>query len=138
MKIAMSFYGTVHSDSHVFNDVGEHWAAAFINGAADLGFVNGYGDETFQPDRYVSRAEAIKIINRTLNRAPDKDHLLPDMITWVDNADTAAWYYAEIQEATNSHMYYRDNTHEVWEKIRPIRDWAELEREWSNAYSGNQ
>ena len=82
--------------------------------------------------------EAIKIINRTLNRAPHKDHLLADMITWVDNAETDAWYYAEIQEATNSHMYYRDNTHEVWEKIRPIRDWAELEKQWSNAHSGKQ
>ena len=136
VKIAMSFYGTVHSDSHVFNDVGEHWAAAFINGAADLGFVDGYGDETFQPDRYVTRAEAIKIINRTLNRAPDKDHLLPDMITWVDNADTEAWYYAEIQEATNSHTYTWDKTSEIWEQIRPVRDWAALEKRWSEANDG--
>ena len=136
VKIAMSFYGTVHSDSHVFNDVGEHWAAAFINGAADLGFVDGYGDETFQPDRYVTRAEAIKIINRTLNRAPDKDHLLPDMITWVDNADTEAWYYAEIQEATNSHTYTWDKTSEIWEQIRPVRDWSALEKRWSDVNDG--
>ena len=136
VKIAMSFYGTVHSDSDMFNDVGEHWAAAFINGAADLGFVNGYGDETFQPDRYVTRAEAIKIINRTLNRAPDKDHLLPDMITWMDNMDTDAWYYAEIQEATNSHTYTWDKTSEIWEKIRPVRDWSKLEKAWSEANDG--
>ena len=136
VKIAMSFYGTVHSDSDVFNDVGEHWAAAFINGAADLGFVNGYGDETFQPDRYVTRAEAIKIINRTLNRAPDKDHLLSDMITWVDNMNVDAWYYAEIQEATNSHTYTWDKTSEIWEKIRPVRNWSELEKSWSEANDG--
>lgn len=138
VKIAMSFYGSLGDSADAFNDVGEHWAAAFINAAAEMGFVDGYGDNTFQPDRYVTRAEAMKIINRTLNRAPHKDHLLSDMITWLDNADTSAWYYAEVQEATNSHMYYRDNTHEVWEKIRPIRDWAELEKQWSNAYSGKQ
>ena len=138
VKIAMSFYGSLGDSADAFNDVGEHWAAAFINAAAEMGFVDGYGDNTFQPDRYVTRAEAMKIINRTLNRAPHKDHLLPDMITWADNADTSAWYYAEVQEATNSHMYYRDNTHEVWEKIRPIRDWAELEKQWSNAHSGKQ
>ena len=138
VKIAMSFYGSLGDSADAFNDVGEHWAAAFINAAAEMGFVDGYGDNTFQPDRYVTRAEAMKIINRTLNRAPHKDHLLPDMITWLDNADTNAWYYAEVQEATNSHMYYRDNTHEVWEKIRPIRDWAELEKQWSNAHSGKQ
>ena len=136
VKIAMSFYGTVHSDSDVFNDVGEHWAAAFINGAADLGFVNGYSDETFQPDRYVTRAEAIKIINRTLNRAPDKDHLLSDMITWVDNMNVDAWYYAEIQEAANSHTYTWDKTGEIWEKIRPVRNWSELEKSWSEANDG--
>ena len=136
VKIAMSFYGTVQSEGNAFNDIGEHWAAAFINGAAEMGFVNGYGDETFQPDRYVTRAEAIKIINRTLNRAPDKDHLLEDMITWVDNADTAAWYYAEIQEATNSHTYTWDKTSEIWEKIRPVRDWAALEKSWSEADGG--
>lgn len=136
VKIAMSFYGTLNSSSDAFNDIGEHWAAAFINGAADLGFVNGYGDETFQPDRYVTRAEAIKIINRTLNRAPDKDHLLSDMITWIDNMDTDAWYYAEIQEATNSHTYTWDKTSEIWEKIRPVRDWSKLEKAWSEANDG--
>ena len=58
------------------------------------------------------------------------------MITWVDNADTAAWYYAEIQEATNSHTYTWDKTSEIWEKIRPVRDWAALEKSWAEADGG--
>ena len=27
------------------------------------------------------------------------------MKTWKDNADTARWYYLDVQEATNSHTY---------------------------------
>ena len=138
VKIAMAFYGTTSSGgSGVFSDTDEHWASAFINAAAELGFISGYGDGTFQPDRLITRAEAMKIINRTLGRTPEKDHLLPDMITWSDNANPDVWYYAEVQEATNSHTYTDGDLHEVWERILPVRDWAALEKEWSTAYGGN-
>ena len=75
-----------------------------------------------------------------LGRAPDKDHLLDDMITWPDNMDTNAWYYANMQEATNSHDYDRvkaaDGTeYEVWTKLLPVRDWAAFETEWATAGS---
>lgn len=76
-----------------------------------------------------------------LQRQPDKDHLLPDMITWPDNMDTNAWYYADIQEATNSHDYEMknagtDDAYEVWTKMQPVRDWAAFETEWATANSG--
>ena len=119
-----------------YTDTDGHWASAFINAAAELGFINGYGDGTFQPNRPVTRAEAMKIINRTLDRKPDKDHLLPDMIIWVDNANPEVWYYAEVQEATNSHTYTDGGLHEIWETILPIRNWAELEQAWSAAHNG--
>jgi len=138
VKIAMSFYGTFDGIADAFTDVGSHWASAFINAAAELGFVNGYGDGTFQPDRQVSRAEAMKIINRTLGRSPEKNHLHQSMIRWEDNADTTAWYYAEVQEATNSHTYISGVSHEIWQAILPIRDWEELEKTWSNANSGKK
>ena len=80
------------------------------------------------------------IINRVLQRSPDKDHLLDDMITWPDNMDTDLWCYADIQEATNSHDYeLKTNsdgeTYEVWTKLQPVRDWAAFETEWANANS---
>ncbi len=137
VKIAMSFYGTpVTSNEALFDDIGTHWALSFINAAAEIGFVNGDGDGTFDPDRYVTRAEAMKIINRTLVRQPHKDYLLSGMIYWSDNMDTSAWYYAEVQEATNSHTYMYTSAHEIWEAILPVRDWELLERTWSDANSG--
>ena len=80
------------------------------------------------------------IVNRVLERHPDKDHLLDTMIQWPDNMDTAKWYYADVQEATNSHDYdVKTNTdgekYEVWTKLLPVRDWAALEKEWSDANS---
>ncbi len=137
VKIAMCFYGTPTASNDVlFEDTGKHWAFSFINAAAEIGFVDGNGDGTFEPDRNVTRAEAMKIVNRTLVRHPHKDHLLSNMITWPDNMDKSAWYYADVQEATNSHTYRYVSAHEIWKAILPVRDWAALEKTWSNAYDG--
>ena len=80
------------------------------------------------------------LVNRTLDRHPDPDHFLEDMLVWPDNLDTEQWYYADMQEATNSHEYQvkkdaQGNEYEVWTKILPIRDWEALEKEWSDANS---
>ena len=80
------------------------------------------------------------MVNRTIERHPDADHLLDDMITWPDNPETA-WYYEQIQEATNSHEYTMNtddeqNPYEIWTKLLPNRDWSELEKEWSDANDG--
>ena len=66
-------------------------------------------DGSFQPLNQITRAEAAAIVNRTTKRVPDKDHLLPEdeMRVWPDNANPDAWYYADIQEATNSHEFHR-------------------------------
>ena len=70
----------------------------------------------------------MKIVNRTLERYPDKDRLLDDMIKWPDNADTDVWYYADVQEATNSHDYTKTQNSEEWTKILPVRDWEAFEK----------
>ena len=118
-------------------DVKGHWAEANINLAYALGLINGYPDGTFRPNQLITRAEAMTIVNRVLERAPHKDHLLDDMIEWPDNRNEDVWYYADVQEATNSHQFYRDSKdeHEVWTELLPVRDWAALEREWSQANS---
>lgn len=134
VKIAMTFYGTPAGMQTHFSDTSAHWANDFIEAARELGIVDGYTDGTFRPDRYVTRAEAMKIINRTLDRIPHKDHLLPDMITWVDNSNKNKWYYADVQEATNSHVYIWDTAYEKWVRILPVRDWAALELGWSREH----
>ena len=52
---------------------------------AGAGIINGFEDGTFRPEKFVTRAEAMKVINRTLGRNPHKEQLLPGMITWADN-----------------------------------------------------
>jgi len=122
-------------------DIKGHWAEANINLAYALNLINGYPDNTFRPDQKITRAEAMTIVNRVLERHPHEDHLLEDMIEWPDNMDTDAWYYADVQEATNSHEFYKteikgeDEEYEVWTELLPVRDWAALEREWSQANS---
>lgn len=137
-KIAVSFFKHVGgASSNPFNDVPDSaWYAEFIKAAAELGLIDGYEDGTFRPNAPITRAEACTIVNRTLGRAPDKDNLLPEheMLTWPDNSRDA-WYYAQIQEATNSHDYQWLGAIELWTAKLAERDWDALEKEWSNAYS---
>ena len=137
-KIAVSFFKHVGgASSNPFNDVPDSaWYAEFVKAAAELGLIDGYEDGTFRPNAPITRAEACAIVNRTLGRAPDKDNLLPEheMLTWPDNSRDA-WYYAQIQEATNSHDYQWLGAIELWTAKLAERDWDALEKEWSNAYS---
>lgn len=137
-KIAVSFFKHAGGASaNPFNDVPESaWYAEFVKAAAELGLIDGYEDGTFRPNAPITRAEACTIVNRTLGRAPDKDNLLPEheMLTWPDNSRDA-WYYAQIQEATNSHDYQWLGAIELWTAKLAERDWDALEKEWSNAYS---
>ena len=138
VTIAMSFFDFVEENSEeLFTDVAGHWADASINFAAQLGIVTGYGDGTFAPDKTITRAETITIINRVLYRAPHDNHLLPQMTTWSDNKP-GTWYYAQVQEATNSHTYswtiVNGARYEDWEGLLPVRDWAAIERAWTQAY----
>ena len=134
VKVAAAFYGTAAGMQTHFSDTSSHWANDFIEAARQLGIVDGYTDGSFRPNQYVTRAEAMKIINRTLDRVPHKDHLLPNMIKWADNSDKSKWYYADVQEATNSHIYVRDEEFERWIRILPVRDWAALELGWSKEH----
>lgn len=112
-----------------FNDIIGHWAEDEITVAANHGWVSGYGDGTFRPESRITRAETMSLVNRVLKRLPETPaDLLPDMITWTDNADTSSWYYLPVQEATNSHYYeFKENSkYEKWTELRETRDWSKL------------
>ena len=138
--IAARFFDAAYSGEDLFPDISGHWAKDYINQAANKGFVNGYEDGTFKPNQNITRAEAVTLVNRTLDRHPDKSHFTKDMLTWPDNQDETKWYYADMQEATNSHTYEsKENSdkskYENWTKTLSIRNWEALEKEWSNANS---
>ena len=123
--IAAMFADSLYLDKDMFSDIAGHWASEYINTAAFLGWIHGYEDGTFRPDKLITRAEAMTLINNVLDRHGDE--MLDDMITWTDNTDTDAWYYNAVQEATNSHYFEKRDKTEKWTAIRTPRDWSALE-----------
>ena len=130
--IAARFDDKNTDTSSKFTDIASHWAKNEIGIAANKGWINGYPDGTFRPNQYITRAEAMTLVNRVLNRLPENSSdLLDSMIKWPDNSDASAWYYLAVQEATNSHAYSdksKDDKYEKWTTIRETRDWTELEK----------
>lgn len=110
--------------ANYFNDVSaKYWAANAIAICAKLGWINGYPDGTFRPDKNVTRAELMAMINRATGRAPKSaDAFLPGMKTWSDNT-ADKWYYLDVQEATNSHSYTVKGS-ETWTALTSDPNWS--------------
>ena len=114
-----------------FSDIATHWAKDEISIAYNNGWITGYPNGTFGPQRDITRAETMTLVNRVLNRQPEtEDDLLPNMTVWTDNANPKAWYYLAVQEATNSHYYkFKTNSkYEKWTELRETCDWTQLEK----------
>ena len=110
--------------ANYFNDVSvKYWAANAIAICAKLGWITGYPDGTFRPDKNVTRAELMAMINRATGRAPKSaDAFLPGMKTWIDNTSDK-WYYLDVQEATNSHSYTVKGS-ETWTALNADPNWS--------------
>ena len=110
--------------ANYFNDVSaRYWAANAIAICAKLGWITGYPDGSFRPDRNVTRAELMAMINRATSRAPKSaDAFLPGMKTWSDNT-ADKWYYLDVQEATNSHSYTVKDS-EKWTALNADPNWS--------------
>ena len=128
--IAARFDETQSGKSATFSDVIGHWAAKEIGIAYANEWIKGYPDGTFKPDQNITRAEAMTLINRVLERKPESPaDLLTNMNKWTDNMDTSKWYYLDVQEATNSHGYTRKTfNYELWRQMLPDPDWSRYER----------
>ena len=123
--ICARFDKTQISTSSNFTDISGHWAEKYIERAATLGWIAGYSDGTFRPSNYITRAEAMTMINRVLCRMPQSaDDLLNNMTVWPDNHPTD-WHYLAVQEATNSHDFDRKGeVNETWTKLTSAPDWT--------------
>lgn len=128
--IAARFDETQSGKSATFSDVIGHWAAKEIGIAYYNDWIKGYPDGTFKPDQNITRAEAMTMINRVLERKPESPaDLLTNMNKWTDNLDTSKWYYLDVQEATNSHGYTRKTfNYELWRQMLNDPDWSRYER----------
>lgn len=116
-------------NTKTFSDITGHWAQKSIELAAGNGWINGYEDGTFRPNNNITRAETFAMINRVLDRQTESvSDLLPtsEMNMWSDNMNENAWYYKDVQEATNYHKCDRvgDSVYEKWTEKVPDIDWA--------------
>lgn len=112
-----------------FTDVDTHWAKDDIYIVAAKGWFLGDAEGgTFRPDDKITRAEAITVINRILDR--DKVTAASfgeNKVTEFTDLAADAWYYAQVIEATNAHTYTKDETtgDETWNASEDATDWAE-------------
>lgn len=123
--ICARFDTSVDHGNSSFTDIAGHWAEADIERAATLGWIRGYSDGTFRPQQYITRAEAMSIINRVLCRMPEtSDDLLDTMIVWPD-CHESDWYYLAVQEASNGHTYEQTGkVYERWTGLTESPDWS--------------
>ena len=126
--ICARFDSGTSSGTQTFSDISGHWAEKYIQQAAELGWIKGFEDGTFRPDTYITRAQAMTMINRVLNRIPeDASDLLPDMNVWPD-CNPGDWFYLAVQEATNSHNYkHKAGNYETWISMKQDPDWTRYE-----------
>ena len=134
MAKIISLFAKLDKSESRFSDIAGHWAEAYIRLAAGNGWIAGYPDGTFGPQRNITRAEIATMINRVLDRVPSEEsHLLSRgvMQIWPD-ANPGDWFYLAMQEATNSHDYERNAkwaaADEQWTALRETRDWKALEQ----------
>ena len=128
----ISRFANLDVNTQTFSDISGHWAQKYIELAAGNGWIKGYEDGTFRPDEKITRAETFAMINRVLNRQTENvTDLLPqsEMNMWSDNMDEDAWYYKDVQEATNYHKCERigDSIYEKWTEKVPDIDWAKVQ-----------
>ncbi len=99
--IVSRFTSLVYEGDNKFNDTDSHWAKDSINNVAMTGWINGYEDGSFGPEKNITRAEAVTIINRLLYRtiAPAEN-----TSKWNDNTNSM-WYYNDMEAASGTDNY---------------------------------
>lgn len=88
----------------------KHWAMKAITFMKSTNFMVGYGDDTFKPNKKLTRAEAVKVLNRLFKRGP----LTGVKNTTFNDVPTSFWAFNDIEEAARDHQYIaNDNEEEI-------------------------
>lgn len=81
--------------------------------AGNYGWIGGYSDGTFRPNKAITRAEVVTIVNRMLNRSFDAA-VAASRVTRFADVPTSHWAYQNISEATTAHYHTERNGLEHW------------------------
>lgn len=119
---AISTYADNAESEHKFKDV-KGWSAGYVDTAYANGWMKGYDRNTFRPNNYLTRAEAVATINRMLNRRPDKKFIDKELLTYTtrnkffSDVNGRDWFFYDVYEATWGHDYEAKKDVETWTKI---------------------
>jgi hypothetical protein len=100
-----------------FPDIKNHWAEAYITAAQGKGYVTGYPEGTFKPEQNATRAEVVKIMNKLMDRQPDREDPLLNEENTFDDLVKGHWAYEQILEATLTHDF-EGKTLEKWTLVK--------------------
>lgn len=117
--IASNFDNLKETGDVYFSDLPDsHWAKNFVEMAYNRGWISGYPDGTIKPDRYITRAEVVSVVNRMLEREADTSYISfnEDDIKNFTDVDASHWAYYDIMEACNGHYYEMDDA-EIWTSL---------------------
>ncbi len=90
------------SQSNVFKDVSNnYWAVQAIHTVNTRGIMTGTTRDTFDPEGYLTRAQAVKILNHLFERQVTTEHQIPIFKDVPSNH----WAFNEIQEAAVKHSH---------------------------------
>lgn len=97
---------TVSSSVYAFSDVDNHWAKDSIEKLSQINIVKGYEDNTFKPDKNMTRAEVATIINRLIGASKESLKYIPDL-------DRQSWYSSEIRKSVQTGVITGDENGNV-------------------------
>ncbi len=88
---------TANENEPAFTDLGNHqWATEAIEKLYEIGIVSGVSNRKFEPDRYITREEIVKMILGVFDIEPSGGEL-----SFLD-ADKTKWYYDYLSAAWNA------------------------------------
>lgn len=105
VMLVFSLVQPVLAQTTVPGDTKGHWAEPVIRQWMANGWINGYPDGTFQPDRTITRAETAALINRAFGIEPAGESPFRDV-------QASDWYFKDVAAAAAEGYIrgYEDNT----------------------------
>lgn len=81
-----------NTEKNIFSDISGHWGREYITECYSKGLVNGFEDNTFRPDKNLTRAELTTLIVNLLKLENEKECVFGDV-------SESAWYYGSVAKA---------------------------------------
>jgi CSLREA domain-containing protein len=105
----------VDGSNSALNDIAGHWAESYIQAVELSSWISGYPGGTFKPDRGITRAEAVVLLNRVLGRGPLHG---VQQSPWKDVPATY-WAAGYIFEASVDHKFDKMEDSETYHEVKP-------------------